>query len=498
MEQPMLRMRNIAKRYGATVALENVNLDVNAGEVMALLGENGAGKSTLVKILSGLEHPDSGAIEIDGGAHVIGSPGQARAAGISYVAQELSIVGSLSVAENVFLGDPTIGLIRSPSSLAKRAKPLLAKIGLDHIDPLRPAEAFSVAERQLVEIARLLSRRARIAILDEPTAALSEAEIDRVKAAVRTLAQNGCAIVYVTHRLAEVFELSQRVTIIRNGRSFDAVDTQALQIEQLIEMMLGRRLEQMFPARATGLGDLLLAVEDCLCPGLTRPISFTLRKGEILGLAGQVGSGANAILRVLAGLAPLYRGSITLDGRPFIPRTIRESIQAGVAFCSDDRKRDGIFAIRNLVENISAPVTEQVSRFGVMDRRAEAAHARSIAQEFDINVNGLDRLAGNLSGGNQQKVALGKWIGVRPSLLLVEEPTRGVDVGARAEIYRHLRAQTARGLAIVFVSSDTYEVLGLADRIGTFFHGALVQFASAAAMTAESITRDVTHPALVA
>ena len=494
----MLRMQNIAKRYGATVALEDVSLGVKAGEVMALLGENGAGKSTLVKILSGLEQPDSGVIEIDGKAYNIGSPGQARAAGISYVAQELSIVGTLSVAENVFLGDPTIGLIRSPRSLEKRARPLLAKVGLDQIDPLRAAEAFSVAERQLIEIARLLSRRARIAILDEPTAALSEAEINRVKAAVRTLAQDGCAVIYVTHRLGEVFELSQRVTIIRNGRSFDAVDTQSLQVDRLIEMMLGRRLEQMFPARAGELGEVLLAVDDCLCPGLKTPISFALRKGEIMGLVGQVGSGANAILRVLAGLAPLYRGSITLNGRPFAPRSIRDSIGAGVAFCSDDRKRDGIFAIRNLVENLSAPAMERISRFGVMDRRSEAAHTRAIAQQFDIDINGLDRLAGNLSGGNQQKVALGKWLGIGPSLVLVEEPTRGVDVGARAEIYRHLRAQTARGLGVLFVSSDTYEVLGLADRVGTFFHGALVQFASADAMTAESVTRDVTHPAVAA
>jgi ABC-type sugar transport system ATPase subunit len=205
----MLRMRNIAKRYGAAVALESVSLEVGAGEVMALLGENGAGKSTLVKILSGLEQPDSGTIEIDGKVQSVGSPGQARAAGISYVAQELSIVGTLSVAENVFLGDETVGrLLRNPGRLARRARPFLARIGLDHIDPSRPADAFSVAERQLIEIARLLSRKARIAILDEPTAALSEAEIDRVKTAVRALAEEGCAIIYVTHRLGEVFDLS--------------------------------------------------------------------------------------------------------------------------------------------------------------------------------------------------------------------------------------------------------------------------------------------------
>ncbi len=301
----------------------------------------------------------------------------------------------------------------------------------------------------------------------------------------------------MTHRLGEVFELARRVTVIRNGRSFDAVETRSLDVERLIEMMLGRRLDQMFPARAESPGDVVLAVENCLCPGLSAPVSFTVRRGEMLGLAGQSAAAPTPSSKRSPSRA-IQQGRIVFQGRPFTPRTIRESIAAGIAYCSDDRKRDGVFAVRNLVENLTAPTLRAISRGGLIDRAAEGAHARTIAQQFDVDVNRLDRLAGHLSGGNQQKVALGKWIGLAPSLLLVEEPTRGVDVGARAEIYRHLRAQTERGLAVLFASSDTHEVLGLSDRIGTFFHGRLVGLAPAQTMTAESVTRAVTHPDLAA
>ncbi|MDQ0467326.1 sugar ABC transporter ATP-binding protein [Labrys wisconsinensis] len=494
----MLRMTKIAKRYGAAVALESVDLEVRRGEVMALLGENGAGKSTLVKILAGVETPDAGTIEIAGTPRAIRSPVQSQAAGIAYVAQELSIVETLSVAENVFLGDGSVGVWRSPARLARLAGPFLARVGLDHVDPLQAAGSISVAERQLVEIARLLSRKAVIAILDEPTAALSDAEIARVKAAVRALSAEGCAIVYVTHRLGEVFELAGRVTIIRNGRSFPPVATASLDVDGLIERMLGRRLDQMFPPRAEAFGETLLAVEAGLCRGLQAPLSFRLRQGEILALAGQVGSGANAVLRMLAGTVPAQQGRLTLAGRPYAPRSIADAIAAGVGYCSDDRKRDGIFAARSLVENLSAPALDRVTRLALIDAGAERAHTRTIAGQFGLDPDRLGRLAGHLSGGNQQKVALGKWIGLPPRLLLVEEPTRGVDVGARAEIYRHLRAQAQAGLAILFSSSDTQEVLGLADRVATFYHGRLVGLAEAAAHTVESITRDVTHPDLAA
>ena len=489
----MLTMTNIVKSYGPTQVLEGVSLAVGAGQVMALMGENGAGKSTLVKILAGIEPLDDGTIEIDGRPVSIRSPAQARAAGVGYVAQELSIIDSLSVAENVFLGDASIGIMRSVAKLAALAKPYLARVGLEHIDPMALAEEYSVAERQLVEIARLLSRKARIAILDEPTAALSETEIVRVKAAVRALAAEGCAVIYVTHRMPEVFDLTHRVTVLRNGKSFAAMDTATLSIDTLIEAMLGRQLGKMFPSRAASLGGEALRLDACLAQGLKAPISLSVRRGEILALAGQVGSGASTILRLLAGVTPIVSGKAYLEGEAYAPDSIADSIASKVVYCSDDRKRDGIFAVRSVPENLTAPALGAISRYQLLSPRLEKGHIRSIAAKFGLEERYFGRLAGNLSGGNQQKVALGKWIGLNPKVLLVEEPTRGVDVGARAEIYRHLRQLADDGLSIIFASSDTQEVLGLADRIATFFHGQLVQIVDADAATPESLTRDVTR-----
>ncbi|PWE55856.1 sugar ABC transporter ATP-binding protein [Metarhizobium album] len=489
----MLVMTDIVKRYGPTLVLDGVGLAVKAGEVMALMGENGAGKSTLVKILAGIEPSDQGRIEIDGKPVAIRSPGQARAAGVGYVAQELSIIDSLSVAENVFLGDSSIGIMRSAAKLAEMARPYLDRVGLDYVDPLALAENYSVAERQLIEIARLLSRKARIAILDEPTAALSESEIIRVKAAVRAIAADGCAVIYVTHRMPEVFELTNRVTVLRNGKSFAPMETATLSIDTLIEAMLGRQLGKMFPPRAARLGAEAVRLESCMTPGLKAPVSLSVRSGEILALAGQVGSGASTILRLLAGVTPLGSGAIFLEGNAYAPKSVADGIASKVVYCSDDRKRDGIFAVRSVPENLSAPALSAISRFQLLSGSLEKGHIRSIAAKFGLDERYFSRLAGNLSGGNQQKVALGKWIGLNPKLLLVEEPTRGVDVGARAEIYKHLRELADGGLSIIFASSDTQEVLGLADRIATFFHGQLVQVVAADTATAESLTRDVTR-----
>jgi ABC-type sugar transport system ATPase subunit len=493
-EKSVLKMSGITKRYGQAIVLDSVDLAVEAGEVMALMGENGAGKSTLVKILAGIETAESGTIEIAGQAAPIGSPQQSRAAGVSYVAQELSIIQSMSVAENVLLGDAGT-VFRSPAQLARKAAPYLAQVGLGHIEPLDLCERLSVAEQQLVEIARLLSRKARIAILDEPTAALSDAEIARVKEAVRTLSREGCAVIYVTHRMPEVFDMTHRVTVLRNGRSFPSLATKDLSVDMLIEHMLGRRLENMFPPRAASLGAIVLTLDNCLAPGLNAPVSLAVRQGEIVGLSGQLGSGANSVLRAAAGILPLHSGRMELGARDYAPRRVADSIKARVAYCSDDRKRDGVFAVRGVPENLSAPALGAISRFSFLSRRREREHTAHIGARFGIDKGVFSRLAGNLSGGNQQKVALGKWIGVRPRLLLVEEPTRGVDVGARAEIYRHLRKLADEGLCVIFASSDTQEVLGLADTIATFFHGELVRVLNAGEASAQDITRDVTRAA---
>ena len=490
----VLRVSGLAKSYGSVAALKGVEFGLRRGEVMALLGENGAGKSTLVKILAGLEHPDSGHIEIDGRPVRLRTPAQSLQAGVAYVTQELSIISALSVAENICLGGQSQNPIWTTSSLTQRVKPYLELVGLGDIDPGMSAGKLSVAHRQLVEIARLLSRNAQILILDEPTAALSDVEIAKVTSVVTKLAKEGRSIIYVTHRLGEVFEIGDRVTIFRNGVSFEPVAVKDLSVESLIERLLGRRLEQMFPERAKSFGPTVLSIRDLLAPGLSRPVSLDLRAGEILGLAGQLGSGANAIARAIAGVAPQTAGSIELRGKTLRPRSMRDAIKSGIAYCSDDRKRDGIFAVRKLTENLTAPSIEKVTVAGLINRKRENEMSRRLAEFFEINLARLGSQAGKLSGGNQQKVALGKWLGIEPSILLVEEPTRGVDVGARAEIYRHLRKLADQGLAIIFASSDNQEVLGLADTVATFFRGHVVRVAPASQIEHSSLLRDVTHP----
>jgi ribose transport system ATP-binding protein/rhamnose transport system ATP-binding protein len=373
-------------------------------------------------------------------------------------------------------------------------KPYLELVGLGDIDPGTTAGKLSVAHRQLVEIARLLSRNAQILILDEPTAALSDVEIEKVTSVVTKLAREGRSIIYVTHRLGEVFEIGDRVTIFRNGASFEPVAVKDLSVETLIERLLGRRLEQMFPDRAAAFGETVLSIRNLVAPGLSRPVSLDLRAGEILGLAGQLGSGANAILRASAGVEPQTAGSIQLRGKTLHSRSMRDAMRSGIAYCSDDRKRDGIFAVRKLSENLTAPSIDKITVAGLINRKRENEMSRRLAEFFEISLARLGSQAGKLSGGNQQKVALGKWLGIEPSILLVEEPTRGVDVGARAEIYRHLRKLADQGLAIIFSSSDNQEVLGLADTVATFFRGHLVRVAPAVEIEHSGLLRDVTHP----
>jgi ribose transport system ATP-binding protein len=491
----VLRVSGLAKSYGSVAALKGVEFGLRRGEVMALLGENGAGKSTLVKILAGLEQPDAGEIEIAGRQVRLRNPSQSLQAGVAYVTQELSIISALSVAENICLGGRSQNPVWTIAKLTARVKPYLELVGLGDIDPGMSAGKLSVAHRQLVEIARLLSRDAQILILDEPTAALSDVEIEKVTSVVTKLAREGRSIIYVTHRLGEVFEIGDRVTIFRNGVSFEPVAVKDLNVDTLIERLLGRRLEQMFPERVGKFGDVVLSTHDLVAPGLSRPVSLELRAGEILGLAGQLGSGANAIIRAAAGAAPPTAGTIRVRGQKLDLRDMRDAMSNGIAYCSDDRKRDGIFAVRSLTENLTAPSLGKITVGGLINRRRENQLSRRLAEFFEINLSRLGSQAGKLSGGNQQKVALGKWLGIEPSILLVEEPTRGVDVGARAEIYRHLRRLADQGLAIIFASSDNQEVLGLADTVATFFRGNIVRVSPAIQVEHSTLLRDVTHPA---
>jgi ABC-type sugar transport system ATPase subunit len=491
----LVEATGVSRRFGGIQALRGVDFELREGEVMALLGENGAGKTTLVKILAGILQPDSGEIRIEGEHWDLHSPARSLAAGIAVVQQELSLIPPLSAAENIFLGGRKFTGPWTRGRLVRDAKPYLELVGLRDLDPATAVESLSIAERQLVELARMIARDARILILDEPTAALSDVEIERVKQVVRSLASERRAVVYVTHRLPEVFEVADRVTVFRNGVSQPAVGVSGLSMNALIERILGRPLEAMFPPRARELGEPVLAIEGLETDGLAHPVTLEVRAGEILGLGGQVGSGAGRLLRAIAGAQHISAGGVRVRGTTLGAPSRRRAIKTGIAYCSDDRKRDGLFPVRSVTENLSAPGLWSVTPKGIVVRRREKRLAQQLARFFQVDSRRLGHRASTLSGGNQQKVAVGKWLGIGPKVLLVEEPTRGVDVGARAEIYAHIRRLAEQGLAVAFSSSDLPEVLGLADTIATFYRGRLIRVAPAVELGPADALRDVTHGA---
>ena len=492
--EPYLRIDALSKAFGSIRALDEADFEVGHGEVMALVGENGAGKSTLVKILAGMYPPDKGTIRLGGAEVHFGGSTQSEHAGIAVVQQELSLVPSLSVADNVFLGDTRRGWTTAPRALARAAMPYLEQVGLGELDPRAPVEHLSVAERQLIEVARLLARDARVVIFDEPTAALADREIQRVKTVVRALREQNRSIIYVTHRLDEVFDLADRVTVFRDGRSSDPTPTGALTLDQLISMMLGGTLEGLFPERATGPGALVLDVQNLLTENLVEPVSLQVHKGEIVGLAGQLGSGASDVLRAVAGHQPTVSGMVSVSGSAVPSNSPSTAIRHGIGYSSSDRKRDGLFLQRSVVENLTSPSLDHVTTAGWLRPRAERSMSNRIAQTFTIDRLRLGSAAGALSGGNQQKIAVGKWTGHPLQVLLIDEPTRGVDVGARAEIYRHLRTIAEQGTAIVIASSDSQEILGLADTVVAYFKGTQVSVRRRDDTDSLLLTREITHP----
>jgi ribose transport system ATP-binding protein len=489
---PLLRASGVTKTYGSVAALKGVDLELRGGEVMALLGENGSGKSTLVKILGGLVARDAGTIEINGEELPLGTPARSRTAGIAVVTQEFSLIPGLSAAENVFLGSG-LGGAWSQRRLQALASSHLDEVGLPTARRGIPVEQLGVGERQLVEIARVLARDARILIFDEPTAALSDVEIEDVLVLVKRVVASGRGVVYVTHRLGEVFEIAHRATVFRDGSSQPPVEISGLTVDGLIERMLGRALTTMFPARASRPGSVLLQAKGVLTRGLTRPVDLSVREGEIVGLAGQLGSGTEEFIEAIGGARAMVAGSVTLNARPIGGKGVAGAIAAGIAFCSSDRKRDGIFERRTVADNLTSPSLKAITPLGWFSSRRARTLALGLAKRVQVREDRLRAPIAALSGGNQQKVALGKWLGIAPRVLVVQEPTRGVDVGARAEIYAQLRGLAEEGMGIIFGSSDLTEVIGLSDTVVTFFRGQQVRAQPAAAAKEEDVMLDVTH-----
>ncbi len=491
----ILKLTGISRSFGSIDALRDVSFETGRGEVMGLVGENGAGKSTLVKIISGFDDGYSGTLEFQGEPTRFHSPGAAEQAGIAIAQQELSLIPTMSVAENIFLTGHNVRPLATKRFLAAKARRFLDEVGLTDVDPTKRVERLSIGEQHLVEVARLIAHDPKVLILDEPTAALGETDSIRILDMVAKLAAAGKSIIYVSHRLDEIFKISDRITVLRDGESQRPRTAPELNVNSLVELMLGRKLENMFPERAArGKRELLLSVRDLWPDGMLEPVSFDVYSGEILGLAGQLGSGTGEILAAIAGSHKTRSGSVAFGGETFLARNPAAAIRRKIGYCSDDRKYDGLFLGRPIRENLTAPALETVSRFGWNFGAAEQKVAHDLAAKFTVDVARLNAEAGVLSGGNQQKVALGKWLAIGPKIILVNEPTRGVDVGAKAEIYGKLRDLADAGAAIVFASTDMQEITYLPDRVITFYRGMQIGGFDGSEITTPGILKEITDP----
>ncbi len=494
-DQPLLRLTNISRHYGAIQALKDASFEIGRGEVMGLVGENGAGKSTMVKIIGGFDTGFTGEYFYDGAVRHFTGPTAAESAGIAIAQQELSLIKTMSVAENIFLAGDGVPQVASKGYLARKAMPFLDEVGLGHINPLRTTNRLSVGEQHLVEVARLIAHNPQVLILDEPTAALGETDSIRILDMVRRLKEAGKSVIYVSHRMDEIFKICDRITVLRDGESQEARAASDMDVNSLVELMLGFELGDMYPERKPiARIEPALKVVDLWPDGFLEPISFDVYPGEILGLAGQLGSGTSEILGAMAGSTKSRGGKLHYQGEEFLPSRPKDAIRRGIAYCSEDRKHDGLFLGRPIMENMSAPALETISKRGILSGAKEKSSTTENAVKFTVDPKRLPQEAGVLSGGNQQKVALGKWLSISPKIILVNEPTRGVDVGARAEIYQILRELADQGAAIVVASTDIQEITNLPDRIVSFYRGVQIGELALGEMTSANILENITDP----
>ena len=486
---PLLRACGISKAFPGVQALEDVDLEVYGGQVHALVGENGAGKSTLVGILGGAQRPDRGSIHIEDEPVEFGAPRQALERGVVVVYQELSLLPHLTVAENILLGHaPSSFGVIDRGTTRERARELLASLAAEALPVDVPVRRLSIAQQQLVEIAKALAFDAKVLILDEPSAVIAGDELEHLFEVIERLRSRGVGIVYISHRLAEVDRIADKVTVLRDGRRIVTADAQDLPRKELIRSMVGRELVEAYGQPQGDPGPVVLEVDGLLLPG-TEPdgISFSVRAGEIVGVAGLMGSGRSRLARALVGLENAEGGRIAVDGQPVLRSGPRAAARAGIALVPEDRKRLGLLLDFSVGRNISLPVLSQVMHRGIISRRSERSLARRFIDALGIRASSERQVVRQLSGGNQQKVVLSKWLATDPQVLVLDEPLRGVDVGAKAEIYDLIRELAGQGTAIVLVSSELPEILGLSDRIIVMNDGRLQATIAAEAATEEQV-----------
>ena len=493
LSDPRLVLDEATKSFGPVRALVDGSVVLYPGEVHALLGENGAGKSTLVKILAGVHRPDSGRFELGGEPVSFAGPADSRAAGISIIYQEPTLFPDLTVAENIFVGRQPRkrGRRIDQAQMRRAATEAFARLGVQ-LDPARPARGLSVADQQIVEIAKAISFNANVIVMDEPTAALTSVEVARLFDVIRTLAGHGAAVLFISHRLEEVFAICQRVTIMRDGRFVRTAPIDELTVDDIIRAMVGRDLDELFPKTATVPGEVALEVSHLSHAGVFDDVSFSVRRGEIVALAGLVGAGRTEVARAAFGIDRRDGGAVRVNGKTLPNGSPRAAMAAGVAFVPEDRRQQGLVMDMGIDHNVALPSLRRLRRNGLIRRAQERRLATDWAGRLQLRYGRMSSPVSTLSGGNQQKVVLAKWLARKPSVLIIDEPTRGIDVGTKAEVHRLLDQLVADGVAVLMISSELPEVLGMADRVLVLREGKLVAELSRAEASEDSIMRAAT------
>jgi len=483
-----LEIRNVSKAFPNVQALNNVSLDIRPGEILAFMGENGAGKSTLLKIINGDYQPDSGTLSMDGETLEFSNPLAAHKAGIRVIYQEPEIIPGVGVAENIYVGElpRRLGIVQR-RKLNEQVKRSLIEYGFDKVLPMDlMGDQLSSAQRQIVEIMRTLKSGVRVLALDEPTSSLSDEEVDRLFTLIRRLRDEGVAIIYVSHRIKEILQLCDRVAILRDGNLIAVKPAKDLNDAEIVRLMVGRELKDIFSRKPAGSDREVLRVEN-LNSNWHNQIDFKINAGEVVGFAGLVGAGRTELAKVIFGDLPINSGKIILDGQEVKIRRPDEAIAKGIGFATEDRKREGLVLIRSVLENASIAILSRISRFHFVSSRLERLAISGFIDKLQVRTPSLNQPVGKLSGGNQQKVVLARWLAAKPKVLILDEPTRGIDVGAKAEIYRLIDELANEGLGIMLISSELPEILGLSDRIYVMQNGQITGELDGATATEEEI-----------
>jgi ribose transport system ATP-binding protein len=493
-QTPLAQMKGISKAFSGNRVLENVEFEIMPGEVHALMGENGAGKSTLMKILTGIYERDSGSVYIKGEEVHFKNAKEAENAGIAVIHQELNIIPYLSVTDNMFLGKELtygkLGIVKH-KEMQQKTKEYLNRLGVD-IDPDIEAGELSVGQQQMIEIARAIAANAEILVMDEPTAALTDREIEALFKVINSLREKGVGIVYISHRMEEIFQICDRISVLRDGQFIGIKDIPKTNFDEIVKMMVGRQLGDRFPERKTTLGPERLKIENFSCKGKFENISFSVKQGEILGVAGLMGAGRTEIMEAIFGHRHKQNGTMMIDGQVVSIKSPFDAIKKGIGFVTEDRKSEGLVLDLSVRENFSLTNLTKISANSLISTKQEESFVDDLIQKLHVKTASRDLAVKSLSGGNQQKIVIGKWLGIEPKILILDEPTRGVDVGAKKEIYQIMNQLTEQGVAIIMVSSELPEILGMSDRILVIHEGKASAILSRAEANQEKIMQAAT------